>query len=59
MSNFIANTRLKGSADKYKKAIWLDNYFGPRQYGVCFCGTHKFLKGEDYEIERKPVKEDE
>lgn len=50
MSNFVAQTRLKGSNDDFKEAIWIDGYFGPRKYGVRFRGTIDFLKGDDYEI---------
>ncbi len=50
MSNFSAPTRKKGSNDKYEEAVWIDNYFGPKKYGVRFRGTIEFLNGDDYEI---------
>lgn len=50
MSNFSAPTRKKGSNDEYKEAVWVDNYFGPKKYGVRFRGTIEFLNGDDYEI---------
>ena len=50
MSNFTAPTRLKGSDDEYREAIWVDDYFGPHQYGVRFRGTVRFVHGEDCEI---------
>lgn len=50
MSNFNAPTRLKGSNEEFRDAVWVDGYFGPRHYGVRFRGTVDFLDGDDYEI---------
>lgn len=50
MSSFSAPTRKKGSNDEFKDAVWIDNYFGARKYGVRFRGTIEFLDGDDYEI---------
>lgn len=50
MSNFVAPTRLKGSHDELKEAVWVDGYFGPRHYGVRFRGSIDFLDGDNYEI---------
>lgn len=35
MSNFYARTRLRGTI-KYRKAVWIDGYFGGRKYGIKF-----------------------
>lgn len=50
MSNFSALTRTKGSSEKFRDAVWIDNYFGLRHYGVRFRGTTAVLDGDDYEI---------
>lgn len=50
MSNFSALTRAKGSSDKPKDAVWVDDYFGPHHYGVRFRGTTAVLDGDDYEM---------
>lgn len=50
MSNFSAPTRKKGSDDEYIDAVWVDNYFGPKKYGVRFRGEIVFRDGDEYEI---------
>ena len=50
MSNFVAQTRLKYTDQEWREAVWVDNYYGPRKYGVRFRGTVQFLHGEDCEI---------
>ncbi len=35
MSNFIRMTRRPGT-DRFEAAVWLDDYYGPRVYGVRF-----------------------
>lgn len=36
MSNFIAPTRYPDEVGKIQPATWLDDYFGPHEYGVRF-----------------------
>ena len=36
MSNFIAPTRYPDEAGEIQPATWLDDYFGPHEYGVRF-----------------------
>ena len=55
MSNFSAPTRLKGSDDEYRDAVWVDNYFPAAdsragRYGVRFRGKIDFLPGDKFEI---------
>ncbi len=51
MSNFVAQTRLRGTDDEFREAVWVDGYYGPHRYGVRFRGTVDFVHGEDCEIE--------
>lgn len=51
MSNFVAQTRLRGTDDEFREAVWVDDYYGTHRYGVRFCGTVDFVHGEDCEIE--------
>lgn len=53
MSNFNAPTRLKGSNDEFKDAVWIDNYFGHRHYGVRFRGTAKILDADLCEVKEE------
>lgn len=50
MSNFTALARLKGSTGNYREAVFIDGYFGARNYGVRFRGSTTFYHAEDVEV---------
>ena len=50
MSNYTALARLKGSAGNYREAVFIDGYFGGRNYGVRFRGSTTFHRAEDVEL---------
>jgi len=53
MSNFIAPTRYPDEAGEIQPATWLDDYFGPHEYGVRFPDGKVF---HEKEIEsKKPI----
>lgn len=46
MSNFIAPTRYPDEAGEIQPATWLDDYFGPHEYGVRFPNGKVFHEKE-------------
>lgn len=49
MSTYIQKA-LHPVKNKWMDALWLDDYFGPREYGIQFLGEKKFRRVEDIDL---------
>lgn len=49
MSNYFGMARPKGSTEEFKDVVFIDNYFGPRKYGVRIRGQVAVKPIEEYE----------
>lgn len=56
MSNYTAMARLKGTDHEWHEAVFIDNYYGPRKYGVRFRGTTHFLREDEVEVAETTIR---